>query len=117
MSNELGRSQLEPRLPDDPSYWQHLAARIVDSAEPVLREHRNVQAWWYPLAKWSPAIGVAAAAAVVGAVIVGPPAAPPAPITFEQVLGPDDPVDQAVVERADISSISTILLVQSGGQE
>lgn len=110
-------SQFESRLPDDPTYWGDLAARIVDSAEPILREHRDAQAWWGPLAKWSPAIGVAAAAAALLVLLVGPPERSPASaVSFEQLLSPRDPVAQAVVGGAAASDISAMLLVESGGQ-
>ena len=117
MNDEPERSQFESRLPDDRAYWDDLAARIVDTAEPILRKHREVQAWWHPLAKWSPAIGVAAAAAALLVVVVDPPAAAgPAPVSFEQLLSPEDPLTQAVVSQAAVTDISTMLLVESGGQ-
>jgi hypothetical protein len=117
MKDVSGRSQFESRLPDDPSYWNALTARIVNSAESILREHREGRAWWHPLAKWSPTIGVAAAAAAFLVVIVGPPdPPPPAPLSFAQLLSPEDPVAQAVVSGAAVADISTILLVESGGQ-
>ena len=110
-------SQFESRLPDDPTYWDGLAARIVDSAAPILREQRDVQAWWGPLAKWSPAIGVAAAAAALLVLLFGPPESSRSPaVSFAQLLGPRDPVAQAVVSGATASDVSALLLVESGGQ-
>lgn len=110
-------SQFESRLPDDPTYWDDLAARIVDSAEPILREHRDVQAWWSPLARWSPAIGVAAAAAALLVLLFGPPESSRSPaVSFAQLLSPRDPVAQAVVGGAAVTDISAMLLVESGGQ-
>ena len=110
------RSQFASRLPDDQAYWDDLAARIAESAEPILRKYRD-DAWWYPLAKWSPAIGVAAAAAALLVVVVGPPApAPPAPVSFERLLSPEDPVAQAVFGGESAANISAMLLVESGGQ-
>jgi len=110
-------SQFESRLPGDPRYWDELTARIVDSAEPILSRHREAGAWWQPLAKWSPAIGVAAAVAALLVLISGPPdRARSVPITFGQLLSPDDPVAQAVVAGAAVPDISAILLAESGGQ-
>jgi hypothetical protein len=111
------RSQFESRLPDDSAYWEALAGRIVDSAEPILREHRDAQTWWQPLARWSPAIGVAAAIAALLVIAVGPPMTPrPAPASFEQLLSPEDPVAQALVGQAAVTDLPAILLVESGGQ-
>lgn len=109
-------SQFESRLPDDDAYWDDLAACIVDGAGPILREHRARGAWWQPLAKWSPVIGVAAAAAALLLAVLGPPAAPSPPVSFEQLLAPEDPVGQALVGGAAITEISAILLVESGGE-
>jgi anti-sigma-K factor RskA len=110
-------SQFESRLPDDPRYWDELATRIVDSAKPILRGQREAQAWWQPLAKWSPAIGVAAAIAALLVAAAGPPAAErQAPVSFAQLLSPDDPIARAVVSQAGVMDISAMLLVESGGQ-
>ncbi len=112
------RSQFESRLPDEQAYWDKLAARVSDSAEPILRERRDADAWWQPLAKWSPAIGVAAAAAALLVVLTGPPAqAQPAQVSFEELLSPDDPVSRALVGAAEIADLSTMLLVESGGEQ
>lgn len=117
MDESPGGSQFGPRLPDDDAYWDRLADRIVDSAAPILRERRDEQEWWQPLARWSPAIGVAAAAAALLVLIAGPPeASRPAPFSFEQLLSPDDPLAAAVVGRAPVTDISVMLLVESGGQ-
>lgn len=117
MNGTPERSQLESRLPGDRAYWDDLAARIVEAAEPSLREQREARTWWSPLAKWSPAIGLAAAAAALLVVAVGAPdPAAPAPHSFEQLLGPDDPVAEAVVVGAATTDIATMLLVESGGQ-
>ncbi len=117
MNDVPERSQFESRLPDDRSYWDDLAARIVDSAEPILREHYDPQAWWDVFSRWSPAIGVAAMAAALVVGVLGPPAAaPPAPVLFEQLLTPENAVAQAVVVGGAVADISTMLLVESGGQ-
>ena len=119
MNDRPGRSQFESRLPDDQAYWDHLAAHIVNSAESTLREYRD-DAWWQPLAKWSPAIGVAAAAAAIMAVVTIPAApasaSPPDRPSLEQLLSPGDPIAQAVVGGESAVNISTMLLVESGGQ-
>jgi hypothetical protein len=109
-------SQFESRLPDDHAYWDDLSARIVDGAGPILREHRDRGVWWLPLARWSPVIGVAATAAALLIAVLGPPDAPSPPVSFEQLLAPEDPVAQAVVGGAAITEISAILLVESGGE-
>ena len=112
------RSQFESRLPEEQAYWDNFALRITDSAEPILRERRDADAWWQPLAKWSPAIGVAAAAAALLVVLTGPPAeAQPAQVSFEELLSPDDPVSRALIAGAEISTLSTILLLESGGEQ
>ncbi len=112
------RSQLESRLPEEQAYWENLALRIADSAQSILRERRDADAWWLSLAKWSPAIGVAAAAAALLVVLSGPPAeAQPAQVSFEELLSPDDPVSRALVGAAEIADLSTMLLVESGGEQ
>lgn len=118
MNDIRGRSQFESRLPEEQGYWDNLGLRITDSAEPILRERRDADAWWQPLAKWSPAIGVAAAAAALLVVLTGPPAeAQPAQVSFEELLSPDDPVARALVGAAEIAELSTMLLVESGGEQ
>lgn len=116
--NDLNdRSAFESRLPDDPGYWRDLAARITASAEPILREHRASAAWWQPLARWSPAIGIAAAAAALLVVAIGPPdRAQPVPVSFERLLSPEDLLARAVVGGATAREISTLVFVESGGQ-
>ena len=108
-------SEFQSRLPDDPWYWNRLAARVVHSAEPILREHRDTRAWWQPLARWSPAIAAAAVAAVLLAFVIGPPPRPPSRVAFHQLLGPRDPVSQAVVGGIPATDVSAILLIESGG--
>jgi hypothetical protein len=110
-----GGSQFESRLPKDASYWDDLTGRIVGAAEPILREQRAAVAWWQPLAKWSPAIGVAAAAALLIMALGTPDVAVRGPVSFEQLLSPEEPVAQAVVSGASVSDISAMLLVESGG--
>ena len=119
MMNDLTeRSQFESRLPKEQAYWGNFAERITAAAEPLLRERRDTDAWWQPLATWSPAIGVAAAAAALLVVLTGPPAeAQPAPVSFEELLSPDDPVARALVGGAEIADLSTMLLVESGGEQ
>jgi len=110
-------SPFESRLPDDREYWDDLADRIVADAEPILRQHREREAWWQPLAKWSAAIGVAAAAAALLVAVLGPPeTSSPAPVSFEQLLAPEDPVGQAVIGGAAVTEISAMLFVESGGE-
>jgi hypothetical protein len=118
MSELPERSQFESRLPQEPAYWNDLAARITDSAEPILRERREADVWWQPLARWSPAIGFAAAAAAAVVAVVGPPTAEPdTGVTFEQMLIAEDPIGQAVLAGGPAATnLSTMLLVQSGGQ-
>ena len=117
MNDVLKQSQFESRLPDDRPYWDEFAAKIVDSAESIMREHHELQSWWDVFSKWSPAIGVAATATALVVGILGPPtAAPPAPVLFEQLLTPENPVAQAVVAGGRAADISTMLLVESGGQ-
>ncbi len=111
------RSQFESRLPEEPAYWNDLAARITDSAEPILRERRMPDAWWQPLAWWSPAIGVAAAAAAIVAFVTIPEAAVDASRpSFEELLTPPDPIARAAFGSGDATAISALLLVESGGQ-
>ena len=112
------RSQFESRLPDSQAYWNDLARHIVDSAESILREYRS-DTWWQPLARWSPAIGVAAAAAAIMAVVTipaAPASATPMRPSLEHMLSPDDPVAEAVVGGESAANISTMLLIESGGQ-
>jgi hypothetical protein len=116
VNEEPGPSSFESRLPDDRAYWDDLTDRIVAEAEPILRQHREREAWWQPLAKWSSLIGVTAAAAALLVAVLGPPAASSPPVSFEQLLAPEDPVGQAVVAGAAASEISAILLVESGGE-
>jgi hypothetical protein len=119
MMNDLPeRSQFESRLPEEQDYWDNLAAQITDSAEPILRERSEADAWWQPLAKWSPAIGVAAAAAALLVALIGPPAeAQPVELSFEELFSPDDPVSRALVAGTEVADLSTLLLVESGGRQ
>lgn len=119
MMNDLPeRSQFESRLPEDSAYWEELVRRITGSAEPLLRDRRDADAWWQPLAKWGPVIGVAAAAAALLVILSGPPVGKEPPeFSFEQVLSPDDPVSRALVDGAEIANLSTMLLLESGGQQ
>ena len=119
MMNDLPeRSQFESRLPEDAAYWVELGRRITNSAEPLLRDRRDAGAWWQPLAKWSPVIGVAAAAAALLVLLSGPlPVDEPEELSFEQMLSPDDPVSRALVGGAEIATLSTMLLLESGGQQ
>jgi anti-sigma-K factor RskA len=117
VNDEPGPISFESRLPDDRAYWDDLTDRIVAEAEPILRQHREREAWWQPLAKWSSLIGVTAAAAALLVAVLGPPENPTSsPVSFEQLLAPEDPVGQAVVAGAAASEISAILLVESGGE-
>jgi hypothetical protein len=51
-------------------------------------------------------------------VLTGPPAqAQPAQVSFEELLSPDDPVSRALVGAAEIADLSTMLLVESGGEQ
>lgn len=114
MSDVPEGSQPESRLPEDPAYWDDLAARIVDSAQPILRGHRDAQAWWHPLARWSPAIAVAAAAAALLLVVLVPSdSTRPGSLSFGQMLGPEDPVALAVLGGASATDISAVLLVET----
>jgi anti-sigma-K factor RskA len=117
MMNDLPkRSQFESRLPEEKVYWEKLAVRITDSAEPILRERRDADAWWQPLAKWSPVIGVAAAVAALLVVLSGPPSSTqPEDISLQQILSPDDPISRALVGGEEIGNLSTMLLWESGG--
>ena len=117
MSELPERSQFESRLPQERSYWNDLAARITDSAEPILRERREADVWWQPLARWSPAIGVAAAAAAIVAFVTIPEAVIDASRpSFEELLTPPDLIAGAVFGSGDAVAISALLLVESGGQ-
>jgi hypothetical protein len=109
-------SQFASRLPEDPAYWDRLAARIGHGAEPLLRDYRDARAWWQPLATWSPAIGVAAAAAALIVAVLGPPAPTRAPVSLEQMLAPSDPVAQAVAGGAAAPDITVMLLIEGGGR-
>lgn len=89
-----------PRLPDDPAYWQALAARIVVGAEPTLAELRTRQPWWKPLARWAPALSAGALAASLAALALvpnGTDAAPARATAFADVFDPRDPVGAAFV--------------------
>ncbi len=109
-------SQFASRLPDDPSYWDGLAARIVGAAEPALREQREAHAWWHPFARWSPVIGVSAAVAALLVVLLGPPAPAHPTFSFGQLIGPEDPVAQAVVGGAATPDVAAMLLFETGGR-
>lgn len=80
MNNEPGA--FEPRLPDDPAYWSALADRITTDAGPVFAELNATRAWWSPLDRFGPALGLGAiAAATLVFVLYGgaPPASPATP--------------------------------------
>lgn len=116
MNDRPERSQFESRLPAENAYWEKLAFQITDSAEPILREMRDADAWWQPIAKWSPVIGVAAAVAVLLVVLSGPPSSTqPQDVSLQQILSPDDPISRALVGGEEIGNLSTMLLLESGG--
>ncbi len=119
MKNLPEPSQFESRLPDNREYWNDLAARIVDSAEPLLRDYQAAQLWWHPLARWGPAIAVAAAAAAIVAVATVPDtasgSATPRP-SLEEMISAGNPIAQAVFGGESATNVSTILLVESGTQ-
>lgn len=100
MNEQQHAGGFRPRLPDDPAYWQGLAIRIVDSAEPSLAELRAGQPWWKPLARLAPAFGVGALAASLAAFVLLPDGSAPAPAraaAFADVFDPGDPVGAAFV--------------------
>jgi len=119
MMNDLPeRSQFESRLPEDVAYWEKLGRRITDSAESLLLDRRDAEAWWQPLAKWSPAIGLTAAAAALLVLLSGSPTGnEPEELSFAQLLSPDDPVARALVGGAEVATLSTMLLLESGGDQ
>lgn len=108
-----------PRLPDDPAYWNALAARITDSAEPTLAALRTRRQWWDPLARLAPALGVGALAAALAAVIALPaevaPTIEPSGEAFVDMFDPGDPVGAAFV--SDAAPDLTVLLVARIGSE
>ncbi len=100
MTEHPERSAFEPRLPEDPAYWSGLAARIVDSAEPVFAELGARRAWWNPLDRFAPvlAAGALAAAAAVTFVVLpagSPDTAPPAGTEIVAATGPANLVENA----------------------
>lgn len=108
-----------PRLPDDPAYWNQLARRVTDSAEPLLAELRSRQSWWSPLAKLAPALGVGALAATLAAVVAlqdrDEAAVAPQAEAFVDLFDPGDPVGAAFVGGA--APELTVLLVARTGSE
>lgn len=74
--NEPGA--FEPRLPQDPVYWSALAERVTASAGPVFAELQASHAWWSPLDRFGPALGIGAvAAAALVLILVGAPSVTP----------------------------------------
>ncbi len=119
MNTDSEHSAFEPRLPDDPAYWHGLAGRITESSASILDEYRQQQAWWSPFARWSPALGVAAVAAAITAIVMFPArevAQAPAPVAFQGVLSPADPVAQAFVGGIAAPDVATLLILESGDQ-
>ena len=100
MNEQQHPGGFRPRLPDDPAYWQGLAARVVAGAAPTLAELRAAQPWWKPLARLAPAFGVGALAASLAAFVFLPDGSPPAPsreVALADVFDPGDPVGAAFI--------------------
>jgi hypothetical protein len=117
MNEPHDRGALRPRLPDDPTYWEALAYRITDSAEPVLAELRSRNAWWNPLARLAPAFGVGALAATLAAFVALPAAVEPAVQTqegaFADLFDPGDEVGAVFVGGA-APELASLLVAQTG---
>jgi len=114
--NQQQRSDgFTPRLPDHPGYWQALAARIVDGAEPTLAELRAGQPWWKPLARLAPALSVGALAAGLAAFALlpsGTNAAPPRATALADLFDPGDPVG-AVFVGGSAPELTSLLIART----
>jgi hypothetical protein len=107
---------LEPRLPEDPAYWDALAGRIGDDAAPVLAElYERRGAWWGSLARRSPALAAAAVVAIAAGWIAiaasGGPAAESPYAEMARAIGPTDEVGRLFLRDAAPPHVEELLPV------
>lgn len=119
-------TSLEPRLPEDPAYWEGLANRIATGADPILRELAEATAppenWWSVLAARAPALAAAAAVAIVAGTVAvsgGTAAADESPYDeIARAIGPTDEIAQAFFAEANPPTVESLLpLVAATGEE
>jgi hypothetical protein len=107
---------LEPRLPEDPAYWDALAERIGRDAAPALAElYERRGAWWGSLARRSPALAAAAAVAIAAGWIAiaasgGTPAGSPY-TEMARAIGPTDEVGRLFLREAAPPHVEDLLPV------
>lgn len=119
-------TSLEPRLPEDPAYWDGLANRITAGADPLLRELAAAavrsDSWWSVLAARAPALAAAAAVAIVAGTVAASSGTSPADQSpydeIARAIGPTDEIAQAFFAEASPPRIESLLpLVAAAGEE
>ncbi len=94
--------ELRSRLPQAPEYWDDLARRVVAHGYPMLRQYqRREQAWWSPIARFSPALAAAALILAVGYFLAGPAPVSGSPLSLlEEAVIPEDPMVRSMLTTA-----------------
>ena len=116
--NDDRSGALEPRLPDDPAYWDELRSRITDGAAPILAELGDgnvvgIDAWWRGLAERAPALAAAAAVSLIAGSVAlagGRSASDTSPYDeIARAIGPDDRIAQAFFANASPPAVESLL--------
>jgi hypothetical protein len=109
MSGDWG---LAKRLPEDPAYWERLAARAVDAARPG--------GWWLSLSDSAFLLAASAVVALLGgALLVGErvPDAVPAASAIARALAPDDPLLRSLLDSPGSGPPAASLLTLGAARE
>lgn len=105
------------RLPDDPTYWDRLTAKIVDDAIPTLGSYREERTqWWSALAQYSKVLAVGASVAVVAAALLlpaGHASEAPAPSTDTYGIAPNDPLATPLISANTPPPMETLMMQQA----
>lgn len=116
--NDDTPTPLEPRLPEDPVYWDELSTRITDGAAAVLAElgegaTARTDIWWAVLAERAPALAAAAAVSMVAgslALAGGSTATDASPYDeIARAIGPSDQIAQTFFADASPPAVESLL--------
>ncbi|HEX6134086.1 MAG TPA: hypothetical protein VFZ24_08985 [Longimicrobiales bacterium] len=104
------------RLPDDPRYWENLAARSVEAAfggAHARPESAAAYPWWRGLSESAFALAASAVLALAGgSLLIGvrSPRADQEPGAFAGALAPDDPLLRTLLDAPDEPASGAALL-------
>lgn len=107
----------EPRLPEDPDYWDAFADRVLAASSLELRRHRRGEAsWWSAVGELAPILAGGAIAASLAVWLLlpvprssadGGPAA-----LVARALSPGDSVARALLDQGAAPPIGALLAVR-----